>query len=302
MEAARSSRSSSTEMDEPKMRDVESVVDITASSEMQSSANGENSSTCPEEKHSELQKEDSMGTALKRKIYEGGLGDVRVPEMALHMSGCGASEETESDDDDDLCSSSDEESSYNPLTSGVTPPVLPDIQIRVPMENENDVRRVKEALLLKGVLDVVCDQERQIVTVTGVVPPSRLLKKVRKVNRQARIVSTVSPFAAFMNPHFRSSALTFQEESDSPAIDIPAPHPVPNFVVYQQQPRPAFQRYNFHNDPHSPYLRTFSPTDLSPINSSPLATGDAFDHHRRINGCSFLDDESFLLENGVMST
>ena len=125
MEAARSSRSSSTEMDEAKMRDVESVVDITASSEMQSSAKGENSSTCPEEKHSELQKEDSMVTALKRKIYESGLGDVRVPEMAQHMSGCRASEETESDDDDDLCSSSDEESSYNPLTSGVTPPVLP---------------------------------------------------------------------------------------------------------------------------------------------------------------------------------
>lgn len=151
-------------------------------------------------------------------------------------------------------------------------------------------------------LDVVCDKERQIVTVTGVVLPSRLLKKVRKVKRQARIVSTVSPFAAFINPNFRTSAFDLQA-SDAPhrsVIDIPSPHPVPNFVVYQQRPRPAFQRYTFHNDPHSPYLRTFSPSNLSPASSPSQATGDALDHHRR-NDSSFLDDDLFQ-DNWITST
>lgn len=43
------------------------------------------------------------------------------------MSGCSDCEETESDNDDDLCSNSSEDSvksSYNPLASGVMPPVL----------------------------------------------------------------------------------------------------------------------------------------------------------------------------------
>jgi len=222
------------------------------------------------------------------------------------MSGCSDCEETESDDDDDLCSTSSEdsdESSYNPLASGIMPPVLPDIQLRVPMENEDDVQRVKNALLIKGVLEVTCDEERQTVTVTGMVPPSRLLKKVRKVKREAQIISAVSSFGVFINPHFRSSAFAMQEESDSPhssAIDIPVPHPVPNFVVHQQRPMPAFQRYTFHNDPHSPYLRTFSPSDLSPIESPSATTGDAYDHHR-MNGFPFLDDDLFQ-DNGVMST
>ncbi|KAG0616429.1 hypothetical protein M758_5G114800 [Ceratodon purpureus] len=321
MEAARSSRSSSTERDEidydtKVLRDVD-PVDTTTSADLQSSAKGESSvqhqaNSCPEENPESKSEaagsaDDDMATKLRRKIYEAGLGDVRVPDLHS-MSGCSDCEETESDDDDDddLCSDSsddNEESSYNPLASGVMPPVLPDIQLRVPMEDENEVQRVKNALLIKGVLEVSCDEERQIVTVTGVVPPSRLLKKVRKVNRQARIVSTVSPFAVFINPHFRASAFTLQEESDAPrstAVDIPSPHPVPNFVVHQQRPRPAFQRYTFHNDPHSPYLRTFSPSDLSPKDSPSHTTGDAYDHHRW-NDSSFLDDDLFM-DNGVMST
>jgi hypothetical protein len=258
--------------------------------------------------------EEDLAAKLRRKIYEGGLGNVRVPDLHT-MSGCSDCDETQSDDDDDICSDSDEdneESGYNPMTSGVMPPVLPDIQLRVSMEDENDVQIVKNALLIKGVLEVSCDLARQIVTVTGIVPSSRLLKKVRRVNRQAQIISTVSPFAVFINPHFRSSAFAMQEDADesnfgrtSTAIDIPTLHPVPNFVVHQERPRPAFQRYTFHNDPHSPYLRTFSPSGLSPKDDSPFdvaVTGDAYDHHRR-NGSAFYDDDLFQFQDtGVVSS
>lgn len=252
-----------------------------------------------------------METIVRKKIVECGLGDMKIPNE-MRMSGCSECEDSnESDDDDDLCSTSsdDSEDSYNPFASGVLPPVLPDIQLRVPMENEDDVRKVKDALLIKGVLDVVCDEARQIVTVTGIVPPSRLLKKARKVKRQARILSTVSPFAVFINPHFGHSAFTFHEEEDddesshssstsssSHAIDIPSASPV-LIPMQSQRPRPTFQRYNFRNDPHSPYLRTFSLSDLSsPSSCSPsctsstYVTGDAFDHHRRFDSSFFHDD------------
>jgi len=149
--------------------------------------------------------------------------------------------------------------------------------------------------LLAGVLDVVCDEARQIVTVTGMVPPSRGLDKMWQVKRQARILSTVSPFAVFLNPHFGASAFALHEDDDTPhssAIDIPSATPVPNS---HQRPRPTFQRYHFHNDPHSPYLRTFSLSDLSPPSSSPsfspsYVTGDAFDHHRRFDSTFIHDD------------
>ena len=143
MEAARSSRSSSTEQDEidydtKVLRDVD-PVDTTTSADLQSSAKGESSvqhqaASCPEENPESKSEaagsaDDDMATKLRRKIYEAGLGDVRVPDLHS-MSGCSDCEETESDDDDDddLCSDSsddNEESSYNPLASGVMPPVLP---------------------------------------------------------------------------------------------------------------------------------------------------------------------------------
>lgn len=141
MEAARSSRSSSTERDETeydaKIRDIE-LLDTATASALQSSATGESSAphqatSCPQE-NLELKSDpatghgdDDMAMKLRRKIYEGGLGDVRVPE--LRMSGCSECEEIiESDDDEGLCSSSSddgEESSYMSLASGVMPPVLP---------------------------------------------------------------------------------------------------------------------------------------------------------------------------------
>ncbi|XP_024365794.1 uncharacterized protein [Physcomitrium patens] len=306
MDAARSSRSSSIERDETeydsKLRNVESVENTTAPET--SAIKGESSSQpasssqgLPEKSDAAGIVDDDMRVILRAKIQESGVGKLRVPEF--RPSGCCDCEETESDDDD-LCSTSsdDSEESYNPFGSGVIPPVLPDIQLRVPMEDEVDVQRVKNALMIKGVLDVVCDEERQIVTVTGIVPASRILKKVRKVNRQARVISTASPFAGFINPNFRSSTFAALDEEDSHGnnggIDIPIPRSTPNFVVHQHRLRPTFQRYTFHNSPHSPYLRTFSPSDLSPANSPPdCVTGDAYDHHRQFDS-SFFDDELFL--------
>jgi hypothetical protein len=316
MEAPRSSRPSSPDGEEPeydpKVRDVE-MVDKTERIGEDKASNeqdkGESSTyqatiSCPQDISGTNGiagngLDNDMEMILRKKIFECGLGEMRVPEM--RMSGCSECEQTDSDDDedDDICSTSSDDSDdpYNPLASGVMPPVLPDVQLRVPMENEDDVQRVKDALLIKGVLDVVCDLSRQIVTVTGMVPPSRLLKKLRKVNRQARIVSTVSPFAIFINPHFSSSSFALHEDDDatphSNAIDIPLANPIPS--SHHHRPRPTFQRYHFHNDPHSPYLRTFSFSDLSPPSNSPnfspdYVTGDAFDHHRRFDSSFFHDD------------
>jgi len=277
MEASPSSRSSSDETEYDFKLD-----NCTTSSAQKTAARSENEPSRLDQENAQCKIEVAVDdNVIARKLSECGLGDVRVPELRLPRCS-----ETESDDsDDDLCSASDDDSDepYNPLASGVMPPVLPDIQLRVPMKDASDARRVKDALLIKGVLDVVCDEERQVVTVTGVVPPYRLLKKVRQVKPQARIISTGSPYAMFVNPSLRPSAHIDERESAAP-IDIPTPHPVPHFVVRQQRPRPTFQQYTFHNDPHSPYLRTFSPSNLSPE--------DASHHHNRLYS-SFYDDDLY---------
>lgn len=298
MEATHSNRSSSDETEyHPKIELVENSTASDQNTNTGSPANGESAAHLANAvAKAEVAKygDDDMACALRRKIN---VGDMWVPE--LQISGCSDGED-EIESDDDLCSSSDDEDgeSYDPFASGVVPPVLPDIQLRVPMEDANDVQRVRNALLIKGVLDVVCDEERQIVTVTGVVPAIRLLKKVRKVKSQARIISTSSPFAVFVNPNPRSSHFAVHEElQDSAApIDIPSSRSgIPNFVVLQQRPRPTFQRFNFHNDPHSPYLRTFSPSDLSPVNT-PQCSG----HHSRCDS-AFFDDDSYQ-GNGFIFT
>lgn len=133
MEAARSNRSSSTDREEPecdsKVRDVEPVDDTSSE---QDTGRGESSAyqaACPQEIPGKSEAtgpvDNDMEMILRRKIYECGLGDMRVPET--HMSGCSECEDTDSDEDDDLCSTSSDDSddSYNPLASGVMPPVLP---------------------------------------------------------------------------------------------------------------------------------------------------------------------------------
>ena len=134
MEAARSNRSSSTDREEPeydpKVCDAE-MVDNTTLSE-QDTSQGESSAyrgSCSQDitRKSEVtgRVDNDMEMILRRKIYKCGLGDIRVPET--HTSGCSECEETDSDEDDDLCSTSsdDSEDSYNPLASGILPPVLP---------------------------------------------------------------------------------------------------------------------------------------------------------------------------------
>lgn len=156
------------------------------------------------------------------------------------------------------------------------------------MEDEEDVRRVRAALQIKGVLEVVCEFERQVVTVTGIVPPSRLLKKVRRVNRQARILSTNSSFSSFLNPDFVPSGFgAHQETGRSASVDIPSPHPTSH-----QQSRPTFQGYTFHNSPSSPYLRTYSPPDISP-SSSPPNSSDRSGIARREFRSSYFDEDFY---------
>jgi len=160
MEAARSSRPPSSDGEEleydPKVRDVE-MVDKKTSPEQDK---GESSTyqaamSCPQ---------DIPGTSgavgnvvdydmemiLRKKIYECGLGDMRVPEM--RMSGCSDCEQTESDnEDDDLCSTSSDDSddSYNPLVSGCMPPVLPVCLFLFKLNNYSNFQNM--FLLLKNV-------------------------------------------------------------------------------------------------------------------------------------------------------
>jgi hypothetical protein len=72
--------------------------------------------------------------------------------------------------------------------------VLPDVVLSVPMESMRDVERVKQALAIEGVHRVRCDLASQTVVVSGNVPPSSLLRRVKWIKRHSSIMSYGAPY------------------------------------------------------------------------------------------------------------
>ncbi|CAM6034902.1 unnamed protein product [Sphagnum compactum] len=204
-----------------------------------------------------------------------------VPSLADEMSGCSQCEESEDNDDDlDICSSTTSSDDTNQLEGnsepGFQPPMLPDLHLHVPLETDDDIARVRRALTIKGVLEISCDLQRQMVTVSGNVSPRRLLKKVKKVKPNSRILSTTTsagqlgtstisntmwnppPLPALNNGYNNSHAdfEYYQASSQEPMLVAP-------------RPRPSYESYTFRNRPSSPYLRNYSPSDMSPPSSPP---------------------------------
>lgn len=164
----------------------------------------------------------------------------------LRMFGCDDCEDSENDDPHKAHSASSEEESSSPRSSSAHQPphLIPVVHLRVPMKNEDDVRKVVAALQLRGVLEVACDLENQIVKVTGNADPDRLLKKVKKVKRKSKLISYTNP-GEMPEPSFRS--------------DIPPPPPPPppyafHQPVYEERFRPSsHEPHVFAREPHGPY-------------------------------------------------
>jgi hypothetical protein len=141
-----------------------------------------------------------------------------------------------------------------------------------------------------------------MVTVSGNVSPRRLLKKVKQVKRNSRILSNNNSSssalgfltsAAHAHGSNTRSGVNHHDASHHGSYAMnPPPHNLHllnnngyNFeypsnsqesVLVAPRPRPTYQSYTFRNRPSSPYLRTYSPSDMSPP-SSP--DGPAAYHH-----------------------
>ncbi|CAK9210627.1 unnamed protein product [Sphagnum troendelagicum] len=239
------------------------------------------------------------------------LREIAVPFAAADhdMSGCSECEESDQEsDDDDLCSTTSSDPDNDQVEGNLSqdpfiqPPMLPDVHFHVPLETEDDIARVRRALMIKGVLEVSCDLERQTVTVSGNVSPRRLLKKVKQVKRNSRILSNNSSSssalgfltsAAHAHGSNTRSGVNHHDASHHASYAMNPPphnlHPLNNngysfeypsnsqeSVLVAPRPRPTYQSYTFRNRPSSPYLRTYSPSDMSPP-SSP--DGPAAYHH-----------------------
>ncbi|KAG0586413.1 hypothetical protein KC19_2G088800 [Ceratodon purpureus] len=211
----------------------------------------------------------------------------------IRLFGCDNCEESENDDRHKAHSASSDESmddeSSPRSSSHHSPYSIPVVHLRVPMKNEDDVRKVVAALQLRGVVEVACDLENQIVKVTGNADPDRLLKKVKKVKRKSKLISYTNPeeIPVPPQPSFHS--------------DIPPPPPPPygfHQPAYEERYRPPLHEpHGFTRESHGPYAPP--PGHVRP-NLRPSARpmhydSEAFYHHHGPPppASAFYRDESF---------
>ncbi|KAH8935054.1 hypothetical protein BDL97_17G010500 [Sphagnum fallax] len=83
--------------------------------------------------------------------------------------------------------------SFGPYSQGSA---LPDTVLRVPLINLEDVARIKDALSVEGVYNVVCDIPEQAVTVSSNLPPQTIVGLVRRVFLNAHIVNYINPYSS----------------------------------------------------------------------------------------------------------
>lgn len=131
-------------------------------------------------------------------------------------------------------------------------------------------------MTIKGVLEISCDLQRQMVTVSGNVSPRRLLKKVKKVKPNSRILSTTTSAGQLGTSTISN---TMWNPPPLPALNNGYNNSHADFEYYQAssqepmfvapRPRPSYESYTFRNRPSSPYLRNYSPSDMSPPSSPP---------------------------------
>jgi hypothetical protein len=82
---------------------------------------------------------------------------------------------------------------FGPYTQG---PLLPDVVVRVPLVNLEDVARIKDVLSVEGVTNVICDIPEQTVVVSSSLPPQVIVSLIRRVFLNAHILNYIDPHRA----------------------------------------------------------------------------------------------------------
>jgi hypothetical protein len=90
---------------------------------------------------------------------------------------------------------------------------LQDVQLQVPVLYFEDFARIKDALAVEGVYNVICDIPLQTVTVSSDLPPQAIVSLVRQVCVNAHIVN-------YIDAHSTSSA-TYRTYPANPPFSLP---------------------------------------------------------------------------------
>jgi hypothetical protein len=95
--------------------------------------------------------------------------------------------------------------------------MLPDVTIRTPLMDMNDVARIKMALSVQGVYNVVCDIPAQSVRVSSNLSPRTVVELIREAMGSASIINYVDP----MQPSFTSpqDRMRYSSYDDSYSYD-----------------------------------------------------------------------------------
>jgi hypothetical protein len=79
---------------------------------------------------------------------------------------------------------------FGPYSRG---PLLPDVQIKAPLYDMQDVARIKDVLGVEGVYNVVCDIPEKTITVSSSLSPRTIVSLVRRVMGTAQIINIIEP-------------------------------------------------------------------------------------------------------------
>ncbi|KAG0576865.1 hypothetical protein M758_5G114700 [Ceratodon purpureus] len=87
---------------------------------------------------------------------------------------------------------------YGPTTQDFGPytrsRLVPDVTMRAPIFTLGDIARIKDALALEGVYNVICDIPEQTVIVSTRLSPTSIVSLVRQVMGDATLISVVDPY------------------------------------------------------------------------------------------------------------
>lgn len=81
--------------------------------------------------------------------------------------------------------------SFGPYTRGA---LVPDVQIRAPLYHMEDISRIKDALAVEGVYNVICDIPEQTVVVSTRLRPHTIVSLVRQAMGEATLIHVVDPY------------------------------------------------------------------------------------------------------------
>jgi hypothetical protein len=124
--------------------------------------------------------------------------------------------------------------------------LLPDVTVKTPIYGMGDVARIKHALGVEGVFNVVCDVPEQMVTVSSNLSPRAIVSIIRQVTGSAHIINYVDPLQpTFVTQQDRVRYTSYDDSYTYASRTGYAPaYPLPyNGRSYDNEFRPGYRGY-----------------------------------------------------------